>query len=187
MGPSSDTTELLLALRDGDRQAHDGLVERLYVELHALAHRELSRRAGGSTLRTTALLHEAYVKLVDQRRVDVQDRAHYLALAARAMRHILIDHARGRQTRKRGGDWRRVTFDEAVVVADDRLEELIALDEAMRRLERFDQRLSRVVECRVFGGLTVTETAAALDLAPRTVDRAWRKARAWLSREIDEA
>lgn len=187
MESPGDTTELLLALRDGDRRAHDGLVEKLYEELHALAHRELSRRPGGSALQTTALLHEAYVKLVDQRRVDVEDRAHYLALAARAMRHILIDHARSRRARKRGGDWRRVTFDEGVVVADDRLEELIELDGALQRLERFDERLSRVVECRVFGGLTVAETATALDLAPRTVDRAWRKARAWLSREIDEA
>lgn len=185
MGSPGDTTELLLALRSGDRRAHDRLVTKLYEELHAIAHRELSRRQGAE-LRATALLHEAYLKLVDQARVDVEDRAHYLAVAARAMRHILIDHARNQGRHKRGGDWRRVTLDEELVVAEDRLGDLLELDDALRRLERFDQRLGRVVECRVFGGLTVGETAAALDLAPRTVDRAWRKARAWLSREIDE-
>ncbi|MDX1647648.1 MAG: ECF-type sigma factor [Longimicrobiales bacterium] len=187
MKSSGDTTELLLALRDGDRAAHDRLVRNLYDELHAIAHRQLSRRRGGSTLRTTGLLHEAYLKLVDQDRVDVDDRGHYLALAARAMRHILIDHARRRRTRKRGGDMRRVTWDDALVSTDRRLDDLIDLHDALQRLERFDERLSRVVECRVFGGLTVDETAAALQVAPRTVDRAWRKARAWLSREIREA
>lgn len=187
MGSPGDTTELLLALRNGDRRAHDRLATELYDELHAIAHRELLRRVRGPGLRTTALLHEAYLKLVDQARVEVQDRAHYLALAATAMRHILIDHARSRRTRKRGGDRRKVTLDEALVVTEDRTEELIQLDEALKRLERFDQRLSRVVECRFFGGLTVSETAAALDLAPRTVDRAWQKAKAWLSREMHEA
>ena len=187
MEPPGDTTELLLALRDGDRQAHDRLVRKLYQELHAIAHRALSQRRGGRELRTTALLHEAYVKLVDQNRVEVEDREHYLAVAATTMRHILIDHARSRRTRKRGGGWHRVSLDEDRIAAEDRLDELIDLDDALRRLERFDERLSRVVECRVFGGLTVSETAAALDLAPRTVDRAWRKARAWLAREIDAA
>jgi RNA polymerase sigma factor (TIGR02999 family) len=183
---SSDTTDLLLALREGDRDAHDRLTTRLYDELHARAHRELARRSGGSGLRTTALLHETYLRLVDQRRVDVADRAHYLALASTAMRHILIDHARSRGARKRGGDWRRVALDDAPIVAEDRIEELIELDDALQRLERFDERLGRVVECRFFGGLTVPETAAALNLAPRTVDRAWQKAKAWLAREIHE-
>lgn len=187
MPPSEDTTELLLALRRGDRDALDHLMPRLYDELHAIAHRELSRRRGGATLRTTGLLHEAYLKLVDRSRVRVEDRSHFLALAATAMRHILIDHARSRRTRKRGGGWWRISLDEDVAVADDRLAELIELDEALERLERFDARLCRVVECRFFGGLTVAETGAALDLSPRTVDRAWQKAKAWLYQEIHEA
>ncbi|MEN8375355.1 MAG: ECF-type sigma factor [Gemmatimonadota bacterium] len=186
MRSSDDTTELLLAMREGDRGAHDRLTARLYDELHAIAHRELARR-GGATLRTTGLLHEAYLKLVDQSRVDVDDRAHYLALAATAMRHIVVDHARSRRTQKRGGGWRRISLGDAAPASDDRAEELIELDEALGRLERFDERLCRVVECRFFGGLTVAETAAALRVAPRTVDRAWEKAKAWLVREIHEA
>ncbi|MDX1577522.1 MAG: sigma-70 family RNA polymerase sigma factor [Gemmatimonadota bacterium] len=187
MSSADDTTELLLALRGGDPGALDRLMPRVYHELHAIAHRELARRRPAATLRTTGLLHEAYVKLVNQSRLEVEDRAHFLALAATAMRHILVDHARSRRTAKRGGGWRRISLDEAVPVSDDRLEELIELDEALRRLERFDERLWRVVECRFFGGMTVPETAAALDLAPRTVDRAWQKAKAWLYREIHEA
>lgn len=182
-----DTTELLLALREGDRQPLDRLVPLLYDELHRIAHRELRRRGGGGTLRTTGLVHEAYLKLVDQTRVDVEDRAHFLALAATAMRHIVIDHARARQALKRGGDWRRVSFDDAALATEQRPEALLTLDEAMRRLEHFDDRLCRVVECRFFAGLTVPETATALGIAPRTVDRAWQKARAWLYREIHEA
>lgn len=182
-----DTTELFLALRDGDRGALERLVPRLYEELHAIAHRELSRRRAGASLQTTGLLHEAYVKLVDQTRVHVEDRSHFLALAATAMRHILIDHARSRRAQKRGGGWRRLSLDDDVAVAEEDFEALIELDEALGRLERFDSRLGKVVECRFFGGLTVPETAAALDVAPRTVDRAWRKARAWLYRELHEA
>ena len=181
MSSSDDTTELLLALRAGDREAHDRLATKLYDELHAIAGRELRRRAGAG-LRTTALIHEAYVKLVDQRRVEVADRA----LAPTTMRHILIDHARRRRTQKRGGDWSRITFDDELVVENDRLDDLLGLEEALERLSRFDPRLEQVVECRFFGGLTVAETATALGLAPRTVDRAWQKARAWLAREIDE-
>ena len=136
---------------------------------------------------TTALVHETYVKLVDQQRVDVDDRAHYLALAATAMRHILIDHLRGLRTRKRGGDWRRVTLDDALLAAEPDIDSMLELDDALRRLQRFDPRLCKVVECRFFGGLTVPETALALGLSPRTVDRSWQKAKAWLAREIDEA
>lgn len=187
MPPADDTTELLLALREGDRGALDRLIPRLYDELHAIAHRELSRRRSGATLRTTGLLHEAYVKLVDQSRVEVEDRSHFLALAATAMRHILIDHARSRSTQKRGGGWQRLSLEDELDAGEDRFEELIELHEALGRLERFDSRLVKVVECRFFGGLTVTETAAALRIAPRTVDRAWEKAKAWLHREMHAA
>jgi RNA polymerase sigma factor (TIGR02999 family) len=183
---SDDTTQLLLDLREGDRGALDRLVPRVYDELHRIAHRELARRGAGRTLRTTGLVHEAYLKLVDGSRVEVDDRAHFLALAATAMRHIIIDHARKVQAHKRGGDWRRISLDDALPVSEDRLEEMIELDEALKRLERFDERLCKVVECRFFGGLTVEETAAALGVSPRTVDRSWEKAKAWLYREIDE-
>lgn len=187
MPTADDTTELLLALREGDRDALDGLMPRLYDELHAIAHRELSRQGGVATLRTTGLLHEAYLKLVDQTRVQVEDRAHFLALAATAMRHIVIDYARSRRTQKRGGGWQRISLDRAVPASEDRFDEMIELDEALERLERFDRRLCKVVECRFFGGMTVSETASALGVSPRTVDRAWQKAKAWLHREIDEA
>lgn len=187
MASSDDTTDLLLALRDGDRGALDRLIPRVYDELRRIAHRELSRRGRSETLRTTSLVHEAYLKLVDQRRVEVEDRSHFLALAATAMRHIVIDYVRSRRTRKRGGDWRRISLDDAVPTSEDRFDEMIELDEALSRLERFDRRLCKVVECRFFGGLTVPETAAALGISPRTVDRAWQKAKAWLYREIHEA
>lgn len=186
LGPVQDTTELLLALRRGDRQALDRLVPRVYQELHAIAHRELARRGRPNTLGTTGLVHEVYLKLVDQARVDVADRAHFLALAATAMRHILIDYARRQRTLKRGGSWQRVSLDGASVTSDDRLQDLLDLDDALKRLERFDTRLCKVVECRFFGGMTVEETAVALEISPRTVDRAWQKAKAWLYREIDE-
>jgi RNA polymerase sigma factor (TIGR02999 family) len=187
MSDTNDTTELLQALRQGDPGALDRLMPEVYDELHRIAHRELSRQGAGATLRTTGLIHEAYLKLVDQTRVAVDDRAHFLALAATAMRHIVIDYARSRATQKRGGSWQRISFDEALFGSDERLTEALELDEALTRLERFDERLSKVVECRYFGGLTVDETAVALGVGPRTVNRAWQKAKAWLYREIHEA
>lgn len=184
MPQSDDTTELLQALRGGDRAALDRLLPHVYEELHRIAHRELARRGGDGALRTTGLLHEAYLKLVDHARLDVEGRSHFFAVAATAMRHILIDYARARRTKKRGGGWRRISLDEPPGADDARLEELIDLDDALSRLERFDDRLGRVVECRFFGGMTVEETATALDVSPRTVDRAWQKAKAWLYREM---
>ena len=182
---SDQTTSLLLAFRRGDRRALDRLVPHLYDELHRVAHRELARRRSGTSMRTTELLHEAYLKLVDGARVSAEDRAHFMALAATTMRHIIIDEARRAGTRKRGGGWSRIPLDDRVLAVETRLDEILQLDEALARLERFDARMRRVVECRFFGGMTVDETAAALDLSPRTVDRAWQKARAWLLREID--
>lgn len=187
MASAEDTTELLLTLRGGDRSALDRLMPRVYDTLHRIAHRELARRGGGSTLRTTGLVHEAYLKLVDQSRVEVEDRAHFLALAATAMRHIVIDYARRRGAKKRGGDRRRISLKEAVPTTEDRIDDILDLDAALTRLERFDDRLCKVVECRFFAGLTVEETAAALGISPRTVNRAWQKARAWLYREMHEA
>jgi len=187
MPSPDDTTELFKALRGGDRRALDRLMPRVYDELHRIAHRELTRRGGGGTLPTTGLVHEVYLKLVDQTRIEVDDRAHFLALAATAMRHIVIDYARARGTQKRGGRWRRISLDDAMLASEERLAEVVELDEALKRLEQFDERLCKVVECRFFGGMGVEETATALGVAPRTVDRAWQKAKAWLYREMREA
>lgn len=184
---SEDTTRLLLAVRRGDREALDRLVARVYDELHRLAHRELARRPGTGDLRTTGLVHEAYLKLVDAERVAVDDRAHFMSLAATAMRHIVIDQARKARSLKRGGDFRRIGLDGAVPGIEARVDQVIELDDALRRLERFNEQMCRVVECRFFAGMTVEQTAAALGVSPRTVDRAWKKAKAWLYREIDEA
>lgn len=186
MSSSDTTTRLLRALRNGDERALDGLTPRVYEELHRIAHRELWLRNSG-TLCTTVLLHEAYVKLFDQTRVEVEDRAHFLALAAKTMRHIVIDEARKRMSQKRGGDWHRITLEDAVLGSEDGFVDVIEVDEALTRLERFDERLCRIVECRFFGGMTIEETATALNVAPRTIDRAWRRAKAWLYREMHEA
>lgn len=187
MPPTDETATLLRALRSGDSGALGRLMPVVYEELHRIAHRELHRRAAGATLQTTGLVHEAYLKLVDQSRVDVEDRAHFLALAATAMRHIIIDYARERAAQKRGGAWRRIPLDRLTAASDERSADLLELHEALERLERFDERLGRVVECRFFAGMTVEETAAALQVAPRTVDRAWQRAKAWLYRELHEA
>jgi RNA polymerase sigma factor (TIGR02999 family) len=187
MPSTADTTELLLALGQGDLQVLDHLIPRVYGELRRIARRELGRRGSAVTLSATGLVHEAYLKLVDQSRVQVADRAHFLGLAAKAMRHILVDHARRRQALKRGGGWQRISLEAASPRPKVPAAEIVELDGALRRLEAFDQRLFRVVECRYFGGMTIGETALVLGVAPRTVDRAWQRAKAWLYREIHEA
>jgi RNA polymerase sigma factor (TIGR02999 family) len=161
-----------------------------YDELHELARRQRRRWHGNDTLNTTALVHEAYVKLVAQGRLDVDSRAHFLALASRSMRHILCNHARAARAQKRGGAVQKLTLEPAREpvrgdAADaDFPDVLVALDEALHRLEQLDARQSSVVECRFFGGLTIDETAAALGISPRTVKRDWQVAQAWLAREI---
>ena len=187
MASVPDTSDLLTALRSGDDSALDAVFPRVYEELRRIAHRELSRYRPGRTLQTTGLVHEAYLKLLGQEKIHAEDRGQFLALAATAMRHIVIDYARRRRAKKRGGSWERVSLGRGIAVEDDLMDELIELDAALERLKRFDERLFAVVECRYFGGLTVRETALALDMAPRTVDRVWQKAKAWLYREMDEA
>jgi RNA polymerase sigma factor (TIGR02999 family) len=182
-GTSEDVTRLVQALREGDPGALNRLMPHIYEELHRIAHRELRRRRGAS-LQTTELLHDAYVKLVDQTRLEVEDRSHFMALAATAMRHILVDIARARHTQKRGGNWQRISLTDVGVTPGEGWEDIMALHAALERLEGFDERMCRVVECRYFGGLTVEETASALGIAPRTVDRAWQKAKLWLYREM---
>lgn len=189
--PMPDGAASVLAeIRGGDRAAFDGFFALVYDELHALARRQRRRWQGDHTLNTTALVHEAYVKLAAQERIDAEGRGHFLAIASRAMRHILCNHARAAGARKRGGNLVRMSLDPLQVAAapappaEDDSDVLVALDDALRRLEDVDLRQSRVVECRFFGGLTVDETAAALGISPRTVKRDWQVAQAWLHREI---
>jgi RNA polymerase sigma factor (TIGR02999 family) len=160
------------------------LIPLVYEELHRTARRELARRRPGDTLDTSALVHEAYLKLAGSGRRSWNDRAHFFAVAATAMRQIIVDHARRRRAAKHGGKLRRVTLDERRVVPDQQSDELVALDEALDRLAELNARLSQVVDCRFFAGLTVPETAAAMGCSPRTVDRDWKKAKAWLYREL---
>ncbi len=181
-------------LRSGDQAALADLFPILYEELRSLAHRQRQRWRGNDTLNTTALLHEAYLKLVDQKRVGVESRAHFFALAAKAMRHILSNYAVERQAKKRGGDLERISLGQIqlraapeVALTEDNADLLAALDGALQRLERIHVRQCKVVECRFYGGLSVEETAAALGISPRTVKRDWAFAQAWLHRELKEA
>jgi RNA polymerase sigma factor (TIGR02999 family) len=185
VGTSTTSADVLTELRSGRRGAIDLLVPLMYHELRAIAHRQLVARARGGTLSTTALVHEAYLKLVDQSRADWRDRAHFLAVASLAMRHVLVDRAKARSTLKRGGERRRITLDDAQIAVDDQPDALLQLDEAMHRLAALQPRLARVVECRFFGGLTEDEIAEALGVTVRTVQRDWAKARMLLQREME--
>jgi RNA polymerase sigma factor (TIGR02999 family) len=183
MGAEHDVTDILLDL-PGGRQAVDRLLPLVYEELRRIGHRLLQGENAGHTLTTTALVHEGYLRLVDQRRVTWVDRAHFLAVAATAMRRILVDHARRRTALKRGAGSGPLRLDEAVTLADERAQEMLDLNEALTRLATLNERLACVVECRFFGGLTTAETAAALDVTPRTVERDWAKAKSWLYQEL---
>jgi RNA polymerase sigma factor (TIGR02999 family) len=181
-----DITALLLAWREegGRGAAAERLTELVYDELKRIAHAQLAREASGHTLCTTALVHEVYLRLVDETRVRWTSRAHFFAVAARTARRVLIEHARRFRAAKRGGGHPILSLDEATMPVEERAELLIALDEALGRLEALDERLGRVVECRFFGGLTEEETAATLGITARTVRRDWIKAKAWLYREL---
>jgi RNA polymerase sigma factor (TIGR02999 family) len=184
--PSStpDVTSLLVAWSEGDDSALARLVPRVYDELRRIAHHHLRTERPGRTLQTTALVHEAYLRLVDTRRVRWESRAHFLSVAAQAMRRILVDAARARGARKRGGDAAVVSLDGAAVLAPQREASLVALDDALTALAEVDPRKSRVVELRYFGGLSVEEAAAVLRVSPETVHRDWRVAKAFLLREL---
>ncbi len=185
--PAGKVTELLLELSGGNRAVVDELIPFLYRELKRIAAAQLRNERPGHTLQVTALVHEAYLKLVDQSQVHWQNRAHFFGVAAQVMRRILLDYAKGRARGKRGGDLRRTSFDEALTVSYDRAYELVEIDEALQRLEALDQRQAKVVEMRFFGGLSVEETAEALGVSEPTVKREWAMARAWLHREISLA
>ena len=177
MGIEANRFDVVGDLRTGNREAIDRLIPVVYNELRQIAHRHLSQRRDGATLNTTALVNEAYLKLVDQSRAGWDDRVHFLAVAAVAMRHILIDRAKARRSIKRGGDRRRVTLDDTAINSDDAPDALLQINDALDRVAAIDSRLSRVVEYRFFGGLTNEEIAGALGITERTVERDWIKAR----------
>jgi RNA polymerase sigma factor (TIGR02999 family) len=183
--PTPATLELIRAARDGDRSAVDRLFTLAYDELRSLAHL-IRGRGAGETLDTTALVHEAYLKLQPERGLDLEDKAHFTRIVARAMRQVLIDAARRRVAEKRGGGSADVTLDESLGSDPLRADELVQLDDALRELEGVDPRRASIVECRFFGGLTVEETALALGVSAPTVKRDWRVARAWLARALTE-
>jgi len=180
-------SRLLAAWSDGDREALDRLYPLVEAELHRLARSYMRRERPDHTLQTTALVNEAYLKLIDQRAVRWQNRAHFYGIAAQIMRRILIDHARARRYEKRGGGAARVPLDEAAVLTEERASELVALDEALTALAALDERKGRVVELRYFGGLSVEETAEVLGVSADTVSRDWRRAKAFLRREMGGA
>lgn len=180
----NDVTVVLEQMRKGEKGAADKLLPLVYDEFRALARHYLAQERANHTLQPTALVHEAYMKLVDQTRVDWQGRSHFFAVAAQAMRRILVDHARSRQRDKRGGGRARVVLDEDVALSPQKDEDVLALDEALEKLATLDPRQAKVVELRFFGGMSVEEVAEALNVSKRTVEGDWTFARAWLSREL---
>ncbi|AMY09485.1 RNA polymerase sigma factor [Luteitalea pratensis] len=179
-----DVTGLLLAWSNGDQEALDRLIPLVQSELHRLAHRHMSEESKAHALQTTALVNEAYVRLIDGSRIQWQNRAHFFAVSARLMRRILVDSARARKTLKRGGDAVWISLDDAPDISEARSAELMELDDALSALAAFDERKSRMVELRYFGGLSVEETAAVLHVSPITIMRDWSLAKAWLAREL---
>ncbi len=177
-------TGLLLAWRAGDDAALDQLVPLVHDELHRIARRCMHGERAGHSLQATALVNEAYLRLLDVRQVDWQNRAHFLAMSARLMRRILVDFARAKRNQKRGGDAMRVTFIEDLAVSNEPAVDLVELHDALETLAAFDERRSQVVELRFFGGLSVEETAIVLKVSPETVMRDWKLAKTWLSREL---
>ena len=182
--PQQGVTELLVAWGNGDKAALDELMPVVYDELRRLARSYLSRERPGHTLQTTALVHEAYLRLVDQRSVNWQNRAQFFGIAAQMMRRILINHAKDRQAKKRQADAPKVSLDEAVSFFEEREVDLMALDEALDGLAVLDQQQTQIVELRFFGGLTIEEVAEVLGISPATIKREWDSAKLWLRREL---
>lgn len=180
----TDVTALLVAWSNGDQAAREQVMNVVYDELHRLARRYMRRESPGHTLQTSALLNEAYLRLVDQKNVHWQNRAHFFGIAAQMMRRILVDHARSRNYEKRGGGARAITLDESLVVPNARNEEVVKVHEALERLTEFDHRKGQIVELRFFGGLSIAETAKLLDVSEGTVMKDWTTAKAWLYREM---
>ena len=184
MPSAQNVTEMLRDWRNGDQEALEQLIPVVYDELHRQAARYLRREHPGHILQTTALIHEAYLRLINQQNIEWQNRAHFYAIAARLMRQILVDHARRRQATKRGGSDIKVPLEEAMVISPGENVDLVALDEALTRLAAIDPQQSRIVELRYFSGLSVEETAEVLGVSSRTVNRDWNVAKAWLRQQI---
>ena len=184
MSPQSEVAAVFTEVRKPRRESLDRLLPAVYAELRAIAHRNLAAHGHAGSLATTGLVHEAYLKLVDQSHVDWSDHAHFLALASVAMRHLLVDEARSRAALKRGGERTRVTLDDETIAVDTCAETLLAIEDALDRLAAAEPRLAKVVECRFFGGLSEKETAEALGITERTVARDWIKARVLLRRAL---
>jgi len=182
-----DVSQLLIEWSNGDKSALDKLTPLIYDELRRLAHHYMSHERTGHTLQTTALVNEAYLRLVKRKDVHWQNLAHFFAISAKLMRSILVDHARSRAYAKRGGGAAKVALDEALIVSQERAGEVVALDDALQRLEQMDAQQSHIVELRFLGGLTIEETAAVLDLSPATIKREWSTAKAWLHRELSQS
>lgn len=183
--PQTEVSELLVKWSGGDQEALNQLMPLVYGELRQLARRYLRQERPDHTLQTTALVHEAYLKLIDQNRHDLQNRMHFFAITAQMMRRILVDYARGHQARRRGGAQFKLSLDEAPEVPDVKSPDLVMLDDALNELSTMDPQQSRIVELRVFGGLTVEETAEVLKISPRTIKREWSMARAWLHQQMN--
>jgi RNA polymerase sigma-70 factor, ECF subfamily len=181
-----DVTLLLTALTRGDQSASEKLIPLVYGELRRLARSYMRRERADHTLQATALVHEAYLKLVEQRSSNWQSRAHFFGVAAQVMRRILVDHARGHLRQKRGGEYEKVVLNEALVFSPEKSAELLAVDQALEKLARLDERQAKVVELRFFGGLSVEEAAAVLGISPKTVKRDWSVAKAWLYADLKQ-
>jgi RNA polymerase sigma factor (TIGR02999 family) len=184
--PAENVTQLLIELSNGDRGAVDNLLPVIYDELRKLAAQYLRRERPDHTLQPTALVHEAYLRLVDQTRVNWQNRAHFFGVAAQIMRRLLVDHARKHNAEKRGDEFQKLSLDENIDRAVERSAELIALDNALKAFAVFDEQKARIVELRYFGGLSIEETADVLGVAPTTIKRHWRLAKAWLYGEMQK-
>lgn len=180
----NDVTQLLVAWSNGDQAARDQLMDVVYEELHRLARRYMSHESPGHTLQTSALVNEAFLRLVDQRNVHWQNRAHFFGIAAQMMRRILVDYARRRQHARRGTGEPNLSLDEGLIVSDERSAEVVAVHEALEELSKIDARKGQMVELRFFGGLSIEETAEVLSVSPGTVMRDWTLAKAWLHREM---
>ncbi len=183
----SGVTQLLGQWAGGDRQAFDSLLPMVYDELRRIAHRQMAHERAGHTLQATALVNEVYLKLKNERAAQWSDRSHFFAVSAQMMRYILVDYARKKTRTKRGGAAQQVTLDEAMLVTEDKAGEMLALDDALTKLEQFDKRKSQIATMRFFAGLSVEDTAKALSVSVETVTRDWRLARAWLRQELQRA
>lgn len=181
---NSSVTRLLMEIREGADHVYDELFPIVYDNLRIIANRQLNREFNNITLSKTSLVHEVYLKLTDQNEIDFQDRAHFFAIVSRCMRQILIDHARKKSAKKRGGGKKDITYLDGLMKLEHSADQLINLDSALNRLKKLNPRLVKVVECRYFGEMTVYDTAAALGISERTVKRDWKKAKGWLYNEL---